>query len=168
MKIPFRKRLSPDQIQALIACCGKLNWPDTHIGYLAACIAFETGETFSPTIRNAAGSGAIGLIQFMPATARALGTSVAELSHLDFIRQMNYVAKYFEPYKERIHNLNDMYLAILMPKFIGRSPDTRVFINPSIEYRQNSGLDANKDGFVTVREICAKVQAKYDKGLLEA
>lgn len=168
MKIPFRKRLSPDQIQALIACCGKLNWPDTHIGYLAACIAFETGETFSPTIRNAAGSGAIGLIQFMPATARALGTSVAELSHLDFIRQMMYVAKYFQPYAARIRTLSDMYLAILMPRYIGATLDTKVFVTPSVEYRQNSGLDKNKDGYVTVREICSKVQAMYDKGMAES
>nr|DAR38158.1 MAG TPA: tail protein [Caudoviricetes sp.] len=168
MKIPFRKRLSPDQIQAIIACCGKLNWPDTHIGYLAACIAFETGGTFSPSIRNSAGSGAIGLIQFMPATARALGTSVAELSHLDFIRQMMYVAKYFQPYADRIHNLNDMYLAILMPKHIGASPDTKVFIDPSVAYRQNAGLDANKDGYITVREICSKVQAMHDKGMTES
>jgi membrane-bound lytic murein transglycosylase B len=34
--------------------------------YLMACIAFETGATFSPSIKNAAGSGAVGLIQFMP------------------------------------------------------------------------------------------------------
>lgn len=40
-----------------------------------AAMAFESGETFSPSIKNAAGSGAVGLIQFMPSTAKALGTS---------------------------------------------------------------------------------------------
>jgi membrane-bound lytic murein transglycosylase B len=38
--------------------------------FLMACMAFETGETFSPAIKNAAGSGAVGLIQFMPSTAK--------------------------------------------------------------------------------------------------
>lgn len=42
--------------------------------HLMACMAFETGRTFDPAVRNAAGSGAVGLIQFMPATAQALGT----------------------------------------------------------------------------------------------
>src|SRR3546814_174031 len=36
---------------------------------LMACIAWESGETFSPSIKNMAGSGATGLIQFMPTTA---------------------------------------------------------------------------------------------------
>ena len=167
-KIPFRKRLSPDFVQALMACAGKLNWPDTHIGYLAACIAFETGGTFSPSIRNAAGSGAVGLIQFMPLTARSLDTSTTELALMSPAHQMMYVAKYFAPYAGRIHSLNDMYLAILMPKYIGAHPDTKVFIDPSVAYRQNAGLDANKDGYVTVREICSKVQAMYDKGMAES
>src|SRR5690606_37914734 len=42
---------------------------------LMAIIAFESAETFSSSIKNAAGSGATGLIQFMPSTAKGLGTS---------------------------------------------------------------------------------------------
>lgn len=34
-----------------------------------ACMAFETGETFSPNEPNKADSGAVGLIQFMPKVA---------------------------------------------------------------------------------------------------
>ena len=41
---------------------------------LMAVMSFETGGTFNPGIRNAAGSGATGLIQFMPSTAAGLGT----------------------------------------------------------------------------------------------
>ena len=37
-----------------------------------AVMSFETGGTFDPGIRNAAGSGATGLIQFMPSTAAGL------------------------------------------------------------------------------------------------
>ena len=37
--------------------------------FLMAIMSFETGATFDPKIKNAAGSGATGLIQFMPTTA---------------------------------------------------------------------------------------------------
>ena len=43
---------------------------------------------------NAAGSGATGLIQFMPNTAEGLGTSTGELAGMSRARQMHYVEKY--------------------------------------------------------------------------
>ena len=43
--------------------------------FLMAAMAFETGRSFNPAQLNEAGSGAVGLIQFMPNTATALGTS---------------------------------------------------------------------------------------------
>lgn len=46
--------------------------------WLMAWIAWESGRTFSSKAKNMAGSGAVGLIQFMPDTARDLGTSSAE------------------------------------------------------------------------------------------
>ena len=47
--------------------------------FLMACMAWESAETFRANIKNAAGSGATGLIQFMPSTARALGTTAEAL-----------------------------------------------------------------------------------------
>ena len=41
-------------------------------GSLLAVMRFETGGTFDPAERNRAGSGATGLIQFMPSTAKNL------------------------------------------------------------------------------------------------
>jgi soluble lytic murein transglycosylase-like protein len=34
-----------------------------------ACMAWESGRSFRPDVKNMAGSGATGLIQFMPTTA---------------------------------------------------------------------------------------------------
>src|SRR5205085_3198990 len=51
----------------------------TNPNFLMAVMSFESGGTFSPSIKNAAGSGAVGLIQFMPPTAKGLGTSTAAL-----------------------------------------------------------------------------------------
>lgn len=133
--------------------------------HLMACIAFETGETFSPSVRNAAGSGATGLIQFMPATARDLGTSTSELSVMTAVDQLDYVELYFRRYRGRCHTLEDTYMAILLPSMIGK-PDGEVLFSSGAAYRQNSGLDSNRDGKVTKYEAAAKVRAMLEKGLL--
>ena len=59
-----------------------------------AVMSFETGGTFNPGIRNAAGSGATGLIQFMPSAAAGLGTSTQALAGMSRAEQMKYVEKY--------------------------------------------------------------------------
>lgn len=131
-----------------------------------ACMAFESGETFSPSVRNAAGSGAIGLIQFMPATVMGLGTTVQALASMSAVEQLDYVRDYFKPYRSRLHTLSDLYMAILWPKGIGR-PEDFVLWNKGTSpttYRQNAGLDGNADHDITKAEAAAKVQAKLDRG----
>jgi hypothetical protein len=149
--------------QRLMEICRRYNWSKDHACWLMAAMAFESGETFSPRITNGAGSGAVGLIQFMPTTAEYLGTDSIELAGMTAVQQLEYVEKYFKPYASRITCLPDMYMAILMPKFVGRPNDTVIF-KEGISYRQNAGLDANKDGQITKAEAAAKVQAKLDKG----
>jgi hypothetical protein len=137
--------------------------------WLMACMAFETGETFRPDIRNAAGSGAIGLIQFMPSQALALGTSTEELAHMTAEDQLHYVLGYFEPYTGRLKNLGDVYGAILWPAMIGK-PDSHVVFDESdkrhpARYLQNKGLDTDENGFITRGEIVSRIAAKLAKGL---
>lgn len=131
--------------------------------HLMSCIAFETGETFSPAVRNAAGSGATGLIQFMPKTARDMGTTVEALARLSAEDQIVWVYRYLRPYAGRLNTLADSYMAILMPKYVG-APDDAVLFSSGIAYRQNSGLDANKDGRITKLEASAKVMQKLAIG----
>lgn len=135
--------------------------------HLMAAMAFETGESFSPSVRNAAGSGATGLIQFMPATATLLGTTTGELARLTAEAQLEYVAKYFRPYRRRLTTLEDVYMAILWPAAIGKPNDHVLFRSPTRAYTQNRGLDRNNDGRVTKGEAAAKVSAKLTKGLAE-
>lgn len=135
---------------------------------LMACMAWESNETFSPSVKNMAGSGATGLIQFMPKTAIGLGTTVDALALMSAEDQLNYVYKYFEPFKGRLKNLGDLYMAILWPAGVGK-PDSYALWNKSTRpttYRQNAGLDINKDGSITRSEALAKVQQKKDKGFL--
>lgn len=133
---------------------------------LMSCMAWESAESFRPDIRNAAGSGATGLIQFMPSTAVGLGTTTAKLAAMTAEDQLNYVYKYFRPFAGRLNNLGDVYMAILWPKGIGK-PDDYVLWDAGqspVTFRQNAGLDINKDRKITRAECIAKVLEKAVKG----
>lgn len=62
--------------------------------WLANLVNFESGATFNPAIQNSI--GATGLIQFMPATAKGLGTTTATLKQMSFKAQLVYVVKYLK------------------------------------------------------------------------
>jgi len=133
---------------------------------LMTCMAWESGRTFSPSVKNAAGSGATGLIQFMPTTAQGLGTTTAALAAMTAVQQLDWVEKYFRPYKGKLKDLGDLYMAILWPKAVGQpleyvlwDKDTR-----PTTYRQNAGLDIDKDGEITKAECCAKLFAMKAEG----
>lgn len=135
---------------------------------LMACMAWESGETFSASVKNAAGSGATGLIQFMPKTAVALGTTVQALAAMTAEDQLNYVYKYFRPFKGRLRNLGDLYMAILWPPGVGK-PDSHVLWERGARpttYRQNAGLDVNRDAEITRGECLGKILERRAKGLL--
>ena len=128
---------------------------------LMTCIAWESGRTFSPDIKNMAGSGATGLIQFMPATATSLGTTTSALAEMPAEDQLNYVYKYFRPFKGRLQNLGDVYMAILWPAAVGK-PDSYVLWEKGSRpttYRQNAGLDVDSDGRITRAECLSKLKA---------
>lgn len=140
----------------------------TQADWLMACMAFESAETFSPSVKNGAGSGATGLIQFMPATARGMGTTVETLALMTAEQQLEYVREYFLPYRGRLNSLSSVYMAILWPKAVGWPDSALLWTSEAspITYRQNSGLDTNKDGVITVGEASGKVHAKYERGAL--
>ncbi len=146
----------------------RVEWIASELGFdpnwLMAAMAFESGETFSPSVRNAAGSGATGLIQFMPSTAKMLGVSTVELAKLTAEDQLKFVYRYFLPYKGRIKSLDDLYMAILWPAAVGKPSTYNLFIRGGVAYRQNAGLDSDKNGYITKAEAAAKVRAKYEKG----
>jgi len=133
---------------------------------LMSCIAWESGESFRPDIKNAAGSGAVGLIQFMPSTAIGLGTSTSKLAAMKPEDQLNFVYLYFKPFANRLNNLGDVYMAILWPRGVGKSDDYVLWDKGQspTTFRQNAGLDINKDARVTRGECLKKIQEKLVKG----
>lgn len=162
--LAWGQKVSPEFRDELVRQCKRLRWTPEHASWLMACIAFESGETFSPRVRNAAGSGATGLIQFMPATARGLGTTTEKLAAMTAEEQLHYVGEYFRPYAARIAGLHDMYMAILMPKYVSAPMNAVLFNEGTVAYRQNSGLDKNTDGRITKAEAAAHPGAKLVKG----
>jgi len=138
------------------------------VDFLMAAMAFETGETFSPSVRNPA-SGATGLIQFTEYTAEhELGTHTAQLAKMTAIGQLGDVYRHFRPYRGKLPTLDDVYMAVLFPSAIGKGADHILFSRGSPEYSQNAGLDLNKDGAVTVGEATAVVRRKYNLGVTGA
>jgi hypothetical protein len=145
----------------VIAIAARLAMDPNH---LMAIMAFETGRSFNPAVTNHAGSGATGLIQFMPATARSLGTSTAALSRMSAIDQLDYVEAYLAPYAGRMQDLPSAYMAVLYPRAVDKAPGYVLFRKGSKAYKLNRGLDLNGDGQVTKAEASAKVAALLTEG----
>lgn len=122
---------------------------------LIAIMKQESGVR--PDIRNKM-SGATGLIQFMPTTAKRLGTTTDDLARMSAVDQLDYVWKYFKMTGVGDGSLGDLYMAVFMPAYVGR-PNNTVLGQDGASgfsgkvYDQNKGLDRNKDGVITVADV---------------
>src|SRR5690554_2745455 len=129
--------------------------------YLLAVMSFESG--FRPDIRNQAGSGATGLIQFMPATASELGTSTDALARMSAVDQLQYVERYFNNRSDPgdLNTLEGVYTTVLhgSPK---PDPDSTLFSQGTAAYRMNAPLDLNRDGRITAGEATQFVRDRID------
>jgi len=152
----------PDDVQQDTGFMESVETVSSNLGIpsedLLRAMHFETGGTFSTSIKNPTGS-ATGLIQIIEPTAKSLGTSTAELAKMTREEQMVYVEKYLTPYKGRMKDFGDIYMAIHLPVAIGKSNDYVIYDNQTLRtraYKQNKGLDANKDGKVTKGEAVTR------------
>jgi hypothetical protein len=112
-------------------------------------------------------SGATGLIQFTPTTARSLGTTTDVLKHMSNVQQLDYVLAYLRPYKGRMKRWIDVYLAVFYPKAMGKP---NFVITSDIVAKQNKIFDLNKDLDISVKEIETalrkQIPEKYRKDYL--
>src|SRR5690554_254139 len=112
-------------------------------------------------------SGSTGLIQFMPSTARGLGTTTDVLKHMSNVQQLDYVLAYLRPYKGRMKTWVDVYLAVFYPKAMG---NPNFVITSDIVAKQNKIFDLNKDLDISVKEIETalrkQIPEKYRKDYL--
>lgn len=148
------ERLSVGDLEAACAAADKIG---THVDNLLAIIGFETGGTFSPSQKNRAGSGAVGLIQFMPATASNLGTATWKLAEMSFAEQLVYVCKYFASFRKTLDTIEKLYCAVFWPVAIDKENEYVIGRFPSKVYSQNAGFDKAGRGYFTRADICRAV-----------
>ena len=107
-------------------------------------------------------SGATGLIQFMPSTARGLGTSTEAIAKMSALEQLEYVEKYLKSQKKNAgfsenYSLNsgELYAIVFRPKYARKN-----YIAKQGEkaYTDNKGLDKNKDGYITRADLASKLR----------
>lgn len=131
--------------------------------YLMAVMSFETGGTFNPALRN--GIGATGLIQFLPSTARGLGTTTDQLAQMSSTEQLRYVEKYFDqPHlRGKLGTLEGLYTAVLSGS--ARSNSNDVLFNRGTRAYEQNPLDWNQDGRITAGEAITPVAARMYGGI---
>lgn len=105
--------------------------------------------------------GATGLIQFMPSTARELGTTTDALRNMSALQQLDYVEKFLVMVKNRSAlkgkaklSAGDLYTLVFMP---GKAGGEVVASAGSSAYTANKGLDSNGDGQITKSELGNRV-----------
>lgn len=162
----LRKRLTEEPLfaRAVTDVASSLGFD---VNSMLGVMSSESG--INPKAVNPTG-GATGLIQFMPATARALGTTVEALRNMTGVEQLEYVRRFFLPYQGRIRRdePGDYYIATFLPAYLGAPRETVLGRKGSLDilpktgftmgkiYDQNAVFDATKRGFFTVGDVMAK------------
>ncbi|MEZ4885001.1 MAG: transglycosylase SLT domain-containing protein [Chitinophagales bacterium] len=136
---------------------------DIHPNWLMAIMHSES--KLDASVVNLKGSGAAGLIQFLPTTAIDMDITVEQMRNLNHVQQLDYVHTYLKGVKEtrkvNYNNITDLYLAILYPAAIGKDVEFVLYRKPSEKYQANSGLDENRDGEISISDIDLRMQRLY-------
>lgn len=166
---------SPNFFQKLIEVCGRLNIKPAD---LLLVMFLESGVDSSK--KNQAGSGAVGLIQFMPATLKSMGLDEDTIRNFDRIspeKQLDYVEKYIRGAMNRIGkpftSATQYYHANIFPLTLSRwsGDDPRqnknvvVFSGKSKDRRERAAykyngkyFDVDGKGYVSVGDLSNKLQ----------
>jgi len=114
---------------------------------------------------------ATGLIQFMPATAKHLGTTTQDLFKLSNVQQLEYVHKYFLPVKGKLKSFEDLYLYAFYPYAVGKPDDYIIGSEKSMDFAKEivkeNPLDVNHDGVLSVSEFKTFLYKRIPNDALE-
>lgn len=153
--LPFIEKVKSNQKDfgnKVIEIAGKLK---TNPANLMVVMNNESG--LRADIKNPT-SSASGLIQFMEATAKELGTTTAELRAMSNVKQLDYVYKYLKTYTGKLNSAGDVYLAVFYPLALYRDDNYQF---PAWAVNANKIFDINKDSILTKREFKTYVYNKY-------
>lgn len=113
-------------------------------------------------------SRATGLIQFMPKTARGLGTTIDEIYKMSATEQLDLVEKYYKANGVQPgDDIGDLYMLTFMPAaknkpdnfVLGNSKGGSVFgLSAAAVYKQNKTFDSDRDGIFTVGDVKDRIR----------
>jgi peptidoglycan hydrolase-like protein with peptidoglycan-binding domain len=113
-------------------------------------------------------SNATGLIQFMPFTAKSLGTTVGELRNMSAIEQLDYVKKFFNLHRSLIPSIKspeDAYFLVFYPVAANKDDSFILGSERSNEtarlIAKKNPVDANNDGVLSKGEEKAKLRQRW-------
>lgn len=118
-----------DKINDIASDLGVLNI------WLLSIMNHESG--MNPQAKNPNPPYPVGLIQFVPSTATYLGTTTEALYQMTAIQQLDYVYKYFLPYKNQLNSLTDVALVTFYPVAVDKEWD---WVFPQSVIEANRGL----------------------------
>jgi hypothetical protein len=154
MNLIFSNRITQlfsDKVRAISG------WLEIDPNWLLWVMNFES--SLNPLAQNT-GTRATGLIQFMPATARSMGTTTADLLQMSDVEQLDFVYQYLKPFAGDMENMIDVYFAVFFPVAMNKPPEYILqtsSLSASKIASQNAGFDLNHDGQITRSEVEAKV-----------
>ncbi len=130
---------------------------ETQPAWLLNVMAIES--MFNPSARNSQpGQTATGLLQFIETTAQSMGTTTAAIRRMNPVEQLNLVERYLTPFRGRLNNMADVYMAVFRG-FILEGENSSVVApldNSKKEqriYSLNRWLDLNGDAKITKGEL---------------
>ena len=106
-------------------------------------------SSFNPTARNK--SGATGLFQIMPDSAKELGVSTGQILKMTPAQQVDLYDKYLGRWD--YSSKNRLGIMQAAPAFANREPEAVIYSKGSKAWDQNPGWRELNDGPITVRSI---------------
>jgi hypothetical protein len=137
---------------------------------LMRIMQFETGGTMSPSQKSGT-SKAVGLIQFMPDTATALGTTTQDLAQMSAVEQLDYVYRFYKMNGVRPGmGVGDLYMLTFMPAAVNK-PDDFVLgdanggdvfgLNKAKVWQQNPGFGKSQGkSYFTVGDVKSTIERR--------
>jgi len=146
---------SEEVYQAAKKVSDYFGWP---VNWQLFVISIESANTFDTAVVNP-GSGASGLWQFMPSTAKALGTSVEAVRQMTADQQADLVIKYLKQFDtDKVQSAADAYGLIFYPAMVGKGPEYKITGQAAI---QNPLFDLNGNQEITKAEFDLFAKNKY-------
>jgi hypothetical protein len=116
----------------------------------------EIESVWDPTATNML-TDATGLIQFMPATAKGMGTTTDALRGMSREQQAPYVQKFYDQTtsngKRKLARVGDLYILTFMPGHLGSPDETVIFAPGTKGWEQNKGLRESPEGPITAGSV---------------